>query len=56
MKNKKLTNRKGHQYEYTGEVDQDGKLCGSGFYVPVGAPHIKYEGTFYNDVEHGISE
>ena len=40
----------GIEYDYEGEVDQDGKACGIG----VANGTMRYEGTFFNGKAHGI--
>ena len=44
------------EYLYTGEVDKNGKLCGYGVATRIDAPHIKLEGTFYKNREHGLGK
>ena len=44
---------KGLDYEYTGEMDQDGLACGFGKMSP-NWNSLEYEGTFLNDRKHGF--
>ena len=37
------------EYDYTGEVDQNGKACGQGVAVFVNDKDMRYEGTFLDD-------
>ena len=39
-------------FQYTGEIDQDGKACGEGSIVINN--YIIFEGTFFNNQWHGI--
>ena len=41
---------------YTGEADQEGKLCGHGIAFSVDNPNVRYEGTFRDDKFFGISK
>ena len=41
-------------YEYTGEVDEEGKACGIGELRPQGKDLIILRGTFFNDKLEGI--
>ena len=41
-------------YCYTGEVDQDGKICGYGSAFSQDFPENTFEGTHFNDKPHGI--
>ena len=34
--------------DYTGEVDQSGKICGHGIITSKIMPCVKWEGTFFN--------
>ena len=45
----------GHQYNYEGELDLDGKATGYGIAIGSGDPNSKIEGTFLQDLRHGIS-
>ena len=54
MKEIPWKNVNGGECHYTGEVDQDGAPCGSGFAIPVINPNFKYEMTCLNGKEHGI--
>ena len=36
------------QYHYTGEVDQDGRVCGEGVAINIKYPSIKLEMTCLN--------
>ena len=42
------------EYDYTGEMDQDGKACGQGVAVFVNDKDMRYEGTFLDDQPHGL--
>ena len=42
-------------HTYTGEVDQDNKLCGYGTASKEDCSYARYEGTFFNNDNHGIS-
>ena len=48
--------RDGKEYCYTGEVDQEDKLCGYGAGHWKKHPTIKSEGTYFDNKSHGISE
>ena len=39
---------------YTGEVDQEGRVCGEGVAIRLDMPHLKYRMTCLNGKEHGI--
>ena len=55
VKDKTWTKSNGLEYLFTGEVDEDGNLCGHGIATRIDASHIKIEGTFLDDREHGVS-
>ena len=49
------TNRDGEKCLYTGEVDQNGLVCGEGVAIEEGeGKRYKYEFTCLNGEEHGI--
>ena len=52
--NMKWTNREGHEFIYTGEVDQDGFICGEGVAFDQKVKQFKYEFTCLNGEQHGI--
>ena len=41
-------------YDYEGEIDEQGKACGYGIAVSVKEPDSRWEGTFQNDLPHGF--
>ena len=43
----------GEPYQYTGEVDRQGKACGVG-YAKKNGSNASYRGTFFNDLPEGI--
>ena len=50
VKNKKWKDVDNKKYEYTGEVDQDGKLCGYGTAFQIDqADSTEIKGTWFND-------
>ena len=65
VEGKKWIDQRGRECLYTGEVDQNDKMCGYGIAIPVPQPEIpgderrrgcRWEGTFFNDKAHGISK
>ena len=46
----------GRPFLYSGEVDKLGKACGTGLAVLLDDPHVRYEGTFFNDQVCGLSK
>ena len=49
--------RSGNECSYTGEVDQDGLVCGDGVVIPVRYPDMKFvefKVTCLNGKEQGI--
>ena len=48
VKNKKCKIGK-FEYIYTGEIDQDGNVCGDGEAKQVGVIYTKHRGTFFNN-------
>lgn len=51
---KKVVLFTGDEYDYSGELDQDGNLCGHG--VAIYPALLKYEGTFLNNKSHGFGK
>ena len=44
-------------YEYSGELDADGKACGKGLATMTGSDcGVVFEGTWLNDRLHGIGK
>ena len=46
----------GSKYIYTGEVNQEGAVCGEGSAFQKEIPENKLRGTFLDGMNHGISK
>ena len=44
------------QWEYEGEVDEEGTACGEGIAIKTGAEKLVYKGMFLGNLPHGIGE
>ena len=55
IKGKKKIRIYGDLYDYEGELDQEGRATGFGKASYSGDPFSKIEGTFLEDLRHGIS-
>ena len=53
MYEKKIKKRR---YNYTGEMDLQGRACGFGEARDCEFPDLVYHGTFLNDEKHGLGE
>ena len=42
--------------KYKGELDKEGKACGRGEALQLNVPYTNVVGTFFDNLEHGISE
>ena len=49
----KVTDDKGNELDYVGELDMDGKACGNGIATSEDK-NFKREGTFFENKFHGL--
>ena len=46
----------GTMLDYSGELNAEGQACGFGVGIRKNNPDHKWEGTWYNNMKHGICE